>query len=213
MALPGYQREAPEALLPQAAPVVRPGAPGQPSHELTPPPGPSTPAPGAAHTKADVRFMQEMIHHHAQAIEMVNLLKTRTAREDLKLLGRRIEVSQTDEIRMMKTWLADRSEEVPMDHGHGQTMVAGTMMKAMPGMLTPDEMAALERARGPVFDRLFLAGMIRHHEGALAMVAALLEQPDAGQESVIFDFITHVDADQRMEIARMRQLLAKDKQK
>ena len=112
---------------------------------------------------------------------------------------------------MMKTWLTDRGEEVPMDHGHGQMMMGGAMMTAMPGMLTPAQMAALEKARGPEFDRLFLTGMIQHHEGALAMVDELLKSPGAGLESVIFDFVTHVDADQRMEIGRMRQMLAKDK--
>jgi uncharacterized protein (DUF305 family) len=159
-----------------------------------------------ASVAADVAFMQQMIHHHAQAVEMVELLKTRTSRQDLKLLAQRIEISQGDEIKMMKTWLADRGAEVPMDHGHGATMVNGAMMSAMPGMLTPEQMAALERARGAAFDRLFLAGMIQHHEGALTMVEELVKVPGAGQEPVIADFISHVDSDQRMEIGRMRQM-------
>jgi uncharacterized protein (DUF305 family) len=155
--------------------------------------------------------MQDMIHHHAQAIEMVALLKAKSKRADLKLFGERIEVSQNDEIKMMKTWLTDRGAEVPMDHGHGQMMMGTAMMPPMPGMLTPAQMAALEKASGPEFDRLFLTGMIQHHEGALAMVEELLRTSGAGLESVIFDFITHVDADQRMEIGRMRQLLARTK--
>jgi uncharacterized protein (DUF305 family) len=159
-----------------------------------------------AHAAADVAFMQQMIHHHAQAIQMVELLKTRTTRPDLKLLAQRIEISQNDEIKMMKTWLADRGAEVPMDHGHGAMMVNGAMMSPMPGMLTAEQMAALERARGAEFDRLFLAGMIQHHEGALTMVEELLKVPGAGQEPVIADFISHVDSDQRMEIGRMRQM-------
>ncbi len=159
-----------------------------------------------AHAAADVAFMQQMIHHHAQAVEMVALLKTRTTRQDLKLLAQRIEISQNDEIKMMKTWLADRGAEVPMDHGHGAMMVNGAMMPAMPGMLTTEQMAALERARGAAFDRLFLAGMVQHHEGALAMVEELSTVPGAGQEPVIADFISHVDSDQRMEIGRMRQI-------
>jgi uncharacterized protein (DUF305 family) len=159
-----------------------------------------------AHVAADVAFMQQMIHHHAQAIEMVELLKTRTNRADLKLLAQRIEISQNDEIKMMRTWLSDRKAEVPMDHGHGATMVGGQMMAAMPGMLTAGQMAALENARGAEFDRLFLAGMIQHHEGALAMVDELVKTPGAGQESTMFDFISHVDSDQRMEIDRMRRL-------
>jgi uncharacterized protein (DUF305 family) len=198
------RRAAPESTASApAASVVQPGAPGQPSREL--PPG-ARPTPLPKHTAADVTFMQGMIHHHAQAIAMVELLKTRTRREDMKRLGQRIEVSQRDEITMMKTWLADRGAEVPMDHGHGMMMMAGAMMGPMPGMLTPDQMTALESATGPAFDRRFLAGMIQHHEGALTMVDELLKAPGAAQESVIFDFVTHVDADQRMEIARMRQM-------
>jgi len=158
-------------------------------------------------TQADVAFMQRMIHHHAQAVAMVDLLQTRTRREDMKLLGQRIAISQKDEIKTMKTWLADRGEEVPMDHGRGMMMVHGAMMDPMPGMLTPAQMTALEQASGPAFDRLFLVGMIQHHEGALAMVEELLRSPGAAQESAVFDFVTHVDADQRMEIARMRQML------
>ncbi len=162
-------------------------------------------------TAADIAFMQHMIHHHAQAIEMVELLRTRTTRQDMKLLAQRIAVSQTDEIKLMNTWLSDRHAEVPMDHGRGMMMMNGAMMEPMPGMLTPEQMAALERARGAAFDRLFLAGMIQHHEGALAMVDDLVKSPGAGQEPAIFDFITHVDTDQRIEIGRMRQML-KDSQ-
>jgi uncharacterized protein (DUF305 family) len=197
----------PAKAAPPPVQAVQPGAPGEPSKDVAPG---TAAAPVATHTRADVRFMQEMIHHHAQAIEMVALLKTRTKRPDLKMLGERIDVSQTDEIKMMKTWLTDRGEEVPMDHGRGQMMMQGAMMSAMPGMLSSAQMAALEKASGPAFDRLFLTGMIQHHEGALAMVEALLKSPGAALESVIFDFISHVDADQRMEISRMRLLLARD---
>lgn len=189
---------------PPPAAVIQPGAPGQPSREL---PQGATAAPTPKATAADVKFMQHMIHHHAQAIEMVDLLPARTKREDMKLLGQRIAISQRDEIKMMKSWLTERGQEVPMDHGRGMMMVQGAMMEPMPGMLTPAQMAALEKAAGPAFDRLFLTGMIQHHEGALAMVDELLQSPGAGQEPALFDFITHVDADQRMEIARMRQML------
>ena len=184
--------------------AVQPGAPGQPTRPVPPGAPATSPAP---FTPGDVKFMQGMIHHHAQAVQMVELLRTRTSRDDMRLLGQRIAVSQNDEIKLMKTWLADRGQEVPMDHGSGMTMMDGVMMAPMPGMLTANEMAALARANGPAFDRLFLTGMIRHHEGALVMVEDLLQAPGAGQESVIFDFITHVDADQRAEIARMRQML------
>lgn len=191
--------------------VVKPGAPGEPSTTLARP----VAQPAAAHTAADTRFMQGMIHHHAQAIEMVELLKTRTSRGDMKLLGKKIEVSQNDEIKMMKNWLKERGEEVPMDHGGGKMMMMGTgeMMAPMPGMLTEQQMAELAAAKGPAFDRLFLNGMIQHHVGALTMVDELFATPGAGQDSIIFDFATHVDADQRMDISRMRQMLTiKEKQ-
>jgi uncharacterized protein (DUF305 family) len=108
---------------------------------------------------------------------------------------------------MMRTWLTDRGLDVPMDHGHGMMMMNGAMMAPMPGMLTPAQMTALEKARGAPFDRLFLTGMIQHHQGALEMVQHMLQSPGAGQDSVIFDFVTHVDADQRAEIARMSRML------
>jgi uncharacterized protein (DUF305 family) len=193
----------------QAPPViVKPGAPGQPTTTLSAPPDKSI----AKYTAADVKFMQGMLHHHAQAIEMVELLKTRTQRKDMKLLGLKIEVSQNDEMKMMRNWLKDRGEEVPMDHGHGQMMMmsgGGGMMAPMPGMLTEAQMKALAAAKGAAFDKLFLQGMIQHHIGALTMVEELFATPGAGQESIIFDFASHVDADQRMDISRMRAMLKK----
>jgi uncharacterized protein (DUF305 family) len=198
------------ALLGMAVPaqtpvIVQPGSPGQPSTTLAKPAPKNVPK----YTAADAKFMQGMIHHHAQAIEMVELLKTRTERKDMKLLGLKIEVSQNDEMKMMRTWLADRGEEAPMDHGHGQMMMmsAGGMMPPMPGMLTAKQMAALAAAKGPAFDKLFLEGMIQHHIGALTMVEDLFSTPGAAQESIIFDFATHVDQDQRMDISRMQGML------
>lgn len=191
----------------QGAAIVQPGAPGSASKILAAAP----PMAKSTYTAADTTFMQGMIHHHAQAIEMVELLKTRTSRRDMQLLGKKIEVSQNDEMKMMRNWLKDRGEEVPMDHGHGQMMMMGSgeMMAPMPGMLTERQMTALAAAKGPAFDKLFLEGMIQHHEGALTMVDALFATPGAGQESIIFDFATHVDADQRMDISRMRGMLTK----
>jgi len=179
--------------------VVQPGAPGKPSRELGPGEQPKTVA--LKHTAADTRFMQGMIGHHAQAIEMVELLKTRTDREDLRRLGLRIEVSQNDEIKMMKRWLEDRGEALPSEHAHH---MPGGMM---PGMLTEAEMAALRSAKGAQFDRLFLEGMIRHHGGALIMVQELRSSKGAMQEAEIADFASHVDDDQRMEILRMNTML------
>jgi uncharacterized protein (DUF305 family) len=140
---------------------------------------------------------------------MTALLRTRTKRDDMKLLAQRIDVSQTDEIKMMRTWLTDRGEAPPMDMSRGDH--AGMTMPMMPGMLTPEQMTALAAATGPAFDRLFLTGMIQHHEGALVMVEDLFKSPGAGTETNIFTFATHVDADQRMDISRMRGMLKEHK--
>jgi uncharacterized protein (DUF305 family) len=146
--------------------------------------------------------MQSMIGHHAQALEMTALLPSRTAREDLNLLARRIEVSQADEIAMMQRWLSARGQALPDPHAHHS---AGAPL--MPGMLTPNEMSRLAGAEGSDFDRIFLESMIRHHEGALVMVEELFSNPGAGQESEIFAFASDVESDQRAEIARMVALL------
>ena len=146
--------------------------------------------------------MQGMIGHHAQALEMCALLKSRTSRDDMRLLAQRIEISQADEIRMMQEWLRARGAEVPDEHAHHAHGAA-----LMPGMLTPDEMRRLAAASGAEFDRLFLEFMIKHHAGALTMVNDLFSQPGAGQESEIFAFASDVDADQRMEIDRMGAML------
>jgi uncharacterized protein (DUF305 family) len=182
-------------------PIVQPGAPGQASRTIS-----ADKAVDLSHvqyTAADVRFMQGMIGHHGQAIEMTALLPSRTASEDMKKLALRIEVSQADEISMMKHWLEARGQEVPGPHAmhmHGATL--------MPGMLTADEMTHLANAKGVEFDRLFLDGMIKHHGGALSMVHDLFATPGAGQEADIFAFASDVDADQRMEIERMQGMLA-----
>ena len=182
-----------------AAPrVVQPGAPGQDSKVVTT----SAANPGMRHTEADARFMQGMIGHHAQALEMTALLRTRSTSEPMKLLALRIEVSQADEIKLMQQWLAARGLAVPDEHAHhlpGATL--------MPGMLTTDEMKTLAAASGAEFDRLFLESMIRHHEGALAMVKQLFDSPGAGQDADIFAFASDVEADQQMEINRMRLML------
>ena len=180
--------------------IVRPGAPGEEARivgleELSAP----TSLP---HTEADVLFMQGMIPHHAQALDMTALVEERTESEDIRLLARRIEISQRDEIALMGTWLEQRGEEVPGEHAHH-------MMEdhLMPGMLTAEDMAALAAARGPEFDRLFLEFMIMHHEGAIFMVRELFSNPGAGQETGIFTFASHVDADQQIEIRRMSRML------
>lgn len=151
------------------------------------------------YTEADVRFMQHMIVHHAQALEMADLVRERTQREEIRRLAERITVSQRDEIAMMERWLRERGKAVTSDHLHHATM---------PGMLSQEELDRLAAARGAEFDRLFLEFMIRHHEGALVMVRELFATPGAGEASEVYQLASEVDADQRMEIARMRTLLA-----
>jgi uncharacterized protein (DUF305 family) len=184
-----------------APPLVQPGAPGQASKTIS-----ADNAVDVSHvryTDADVKFMQGMIGHHQQALDMTALVPSRTQREDMKKMALRIEVSQADEIRMMQRWLQDRGQQVPSIHA---THMHGAML--MPGMLTAEEMARLEAAKGPEFDRLFLEGMIGHHVGALTMVRELFATPGAGQEADIFAFASDVDADQRAEIERMRGMQA-----
>lgn len=184
----------------QAAPIVQPGAPGQAPKVITA--EAASDLSRVEYTGADIKFMQGMIGHHSQALEMVELLKTRTQNEDMKKLALRIELSQDDEITMMQRWLEVRHQQVPNRnamHMHGATL--------MPGMLTPDEMQQLAAATGREFDRLFLEGMIKHHGGALTMVKALLDTPGAAQDSEVFTFVSDVEADQRMEIDRMDAML------
>jgi uncharacterized protein (DUF305 family) len=190
------------ATAPQAnPPLIQPGAPGQASRPVDA--SQASDLSKVQYTDADVRFMQGMIGHHAQAIEMVELLRTRTSSDDMRKLALRIAVSQEDEIKMMQEWLQNRGQKLPDPHAHH---AAGAHL--MPGMLTADEMARLAAAKGPEFDRLFLEFMIKHHAGALTMVQELFSTAGAGQDSEIFAFASDVDADQRMEIERMGAMLA-----
>ena len=186
-------------LLAQAPRLVQPGAPGEPTREITAEAAADTS--GVRHRAADTRFMQGMIGHHAQALEMVALVDARSRSADLKRLAERIDVSQRDEMQMMREWLTRRGEALPDAHAHH--MAHGQM----PGMLTADQMQRLAAADGPAFDRLFLEGMIQHHEGALTMVKELFASSGGGQEPEMFDFASEVEADQAMEIRRMRALL------
>jgi uncharacterized protein (DUF305 family) len=181
--------------------IVQPGAPGEASRIIDA--EQARDLSKVQFTPADVKFMQGMIHHHAQAIDMVKLLETRTQSEDMKRFALRIQVSQDDEIKTMRRWLEVRGQDVPAEHAHH---MPGAPL--MPGMLTTDEMTRLAAAKGPEFDRLFLEGMIKHHAGALTMVQDLFNTPGAGQDSEIYAFASDVDADQRMEIERMSAMLA-----
>jgi uncharacterized protein (DUF305 family) len=178
--------------------LVQPGAPGQPTRSVSA----AEAAAGAPRTsEADVQFMQGMIAHHAQAVEMTALVGARSRRDDMRLLADRITASQEDEMAFMKAWLEARGQAAPEGHAHHQHGA-----KLMPGMLAADDMARLTASTGAEFDRLFLEGMIKHHAGALTMVADLFATRDAGQETEIFSFASDVDADQRIEIARMEEM-------
>ena len=193
---------APVALAAQEEPrIVQPGPPGEPAREITAEEASDLAA--ILYSAADVEFMQGMIHHHAQALDMTALVPERSENADLRKLAQRIELSQKDEIQMMQQWLEAHGQEVPSvdaHHAHGAEL--------MPGMLTPEQMATLEGARGKEFDRLFLELMIQHHQGAITMVGELLDNWGAAQESVIFSFTADVEADQKMEIDRMGSMLA-----
>jgi uncharacterized protein (DUF305 family) len=182
-------------------PIVQPGAPGQPSRTVSA--AEASDLAGIRHTEADVRFMQGMISHHAQALEMTELLDARTESDAMRQTSRRIELSQEDEIEMMQDWLRERGQEVTAIDAHH---APGAMR--MPGMLTDGEMQSLSDANGVAFDRLFLELMIKHHRGALTMVENLLGQRGAAQDSQLFAFTSDITADQTAEIDRMDAMLA-----
>lgn len=176
----------------------------------TPAASPARAAAKLGYTMADVAFMQHMIGHHAQALEMTAMVPERTTSEAMRLLAQRIEVSQRDEIALMRHWLGARGQAAPDPgnaHAH-HAMGHEATAALMPGMLTGAELSQLAAAKGAEFDRMFLEFMIRHHEGALTMVASLFATPGAGQEAEVFRFASDVDTDQRAEIARMRTLLS-----
>lgn len=167
---------------------------------------------GPAYTAADVQFMQGMIAHHSQALDMCAMAPTHGAGGKVSLFCKKVIISQRDEIQLMQTWLRDRGEKVPDPndkHAHdmpGMNMSEDSML--MPGMLTAAQMKQLDAAHGAAWDSTFLTGMIQHHGGALSMVAALFAAPGAGQTPEVFGFATGIDADQRAEIERMQGMLS-----
>ncbi|MEP6621057.1 MAG: DUF305 domain-containing protein [bacterium] len=163
----------------------------------------------AAFAPQDVVFMQGMIPHHAQAVIMARWAATHGARGDVKILSERIVVAQTDEIRLMRRWLGERKQEVPDSMATKHLMKMGGMMHEtlMPGMLSDEQMAALDAARGSAFDRLFLTGMSGHHQGAIAMVRELFSHGDAGHDDTVFKFASDVEADQSAELHKMQLML------
>ena len=159
---------------------------------------------------ADVDFMQGMIPHHAQAVKMAKWAPTQGESKALKVLCERIVVGQSDEIKLMQLWLSDRGQDVPAADSMRHKMKMGDMVHEMlmPGMLTDEEMAALEKARGKEWDRLFLIGMIKHHQGAIDMVDVLGKSYGSMQGDDIYKFASDVYADQTIEIDVMKQMLA-----
>jgi uncharacterized protein (DUF305 family) len=199
----------------QSPPLVQPGAPGENGKTLS-----TVPVSTRGPLDADTQFMQGMIMHHSQAVEMTALMPSRTHNKDLLAFGKRISISQSDEIKFMKQWLQERGKPTEMEHDMGS--MAGmdhahmdhskmAMPMMMPGMLTPEQMKALAKATGPAFDHLFLTGMIQHHGGALTMVEDLFNTPGAGQDTVLYDFATDIDNTQRAEIGIMQGMLNKEK--
>ncbi|MEP7039225.1 MAG: DUF305 domain-containing protein [Acidobacteriota bacterium] len=195
--------------------VVQPGAPGQPSRTLPP----TTRATLPPRSPKDMEFMQGMIMHHAQAVEMTALIASRTENKNLRLLGSRISHTQSDEINFMKRWLETRGEKTSMPEMANMDMPGMDMSKhsmsghhtmLMPGMLTSKQMEELGKAKGAKFDQLFLKGMIQHHNGALIMVNELFGTTGAGQDAELFNFATDIDSGQRAEIRIMQNMLGEN---
>jgi len=190
---------------PNAPVIVQPGAPGQPTKTL---PASTTGVLPPASAK-DIEFMQGMIMHHGQAVEMTALIEARTENKELRLLGARISHSQAEEIKFMQRWLEARGKPTTMPMPSMMPDMAMPMNHEMlmPGMLTKAQMEALRKAKGKEFDRLFLEGMIQHHGGALTMVKDLFDTAGAGQDAVLFNFTTDIDSGQRAEIRIMQGML------
>jgi uncharacterized protein (DUF305 family) len=165
------------------------------------------------YTKGDIEFMSGMIHHHAQAIQISKWAPTRGASPSIIRLTERIINAQRDEIGLMGTWLKDRNQPVPdadttgASGAHAAMGHGGHAMTMMPGMLTAEQLAQLDAARGTEFDRLFLTFMIQHHRGAIDMVKTLFSTRGSGQDETIFKFASDVETDQSTEIKRMLQML------
>ncbi len=181
--------------------IVQPGAPGEPSRQISA--EEASDLASLQFSDADVKFMQRMITHHSQALEMTTLLAERSERDVMHRLALRIELSQKDEITMMQEWLRARDQDVTEMETND-----GSRAMSMPGMLTQAEVDGLADARAVEFDRSFLELMIKHHRGALTMVGNLLSQPGTAQDSQLFAFTSEITSDQGMEINRMDAMLA-----
>jgi uncharacterized protein (DUF305 family) len=191
---------APDPVPTSTAPVVQLGAPGEPNRTLSPEEVASLQL-DVPYSEKDVEFIRGMLHHHAQALVMTELVNEISESDDVRLMAERMDISQRDEMDLMERWLQERGEPA-RDPDAPHDVHAG-----MPGLLSDEEIAELADARGEAFDVMFLQFMIRHHEGALQMVADLYAS-DAGFESAIDRIAREIEADQGIEIARMEQMLA-----
>ena len=195
---------------PALAPVLAPGVglltPGSAAQAVA---LASADSAARAFAPADVEFMQGMVPHHAQAVIMAGWAASHGARADVQRLCLRIVAAQSDEINMMRRWLRERKQDVPDSTATRHVMKMSGMVHEMmmPGMLSDEEMAQLETARGSAFDRLFLTGMIRHHRGAIEMVETLLSHGNAGHDETVFRFANDVVSDQTAEITMMLRML------
>lgn len=206
------------AMAQETPPIFQPGVPGAPSRVISA--DEAVALSRTTYTADDVAFMQHMIVHHAQAVEMVALLRVQGADPTVKRLGERIALGQEAEMALMRNWLLERGEPTAMpgmdhsahggmDHStHAGHAMAPSETPLMPGMLSPAQMQRLAAAQGPAFDRLFLEGMIQHHQGAIGMVEALMTKDGAAQDHLLSDFTNAVVADQSSEILRMQTLLS-----
>ncbi|HUF73817.1 MAG TPA: DUF305 domain-containing protein [Gammaproteobacteria bacterium] len=183
------------------APIIQPGPPGNPVRELSA--AQAAQIADTSYSEADVRFMQDMVPHHHQALEMATLVEDRTNRQELVDVAGRIDASQQDEIEFMQEWLSVRGETVPDPTAHDAMQTSHRMA----GMASPEQMAALAAAEGTAFDRLFLELMITHHAGAVTMVEELHDQPGAAYDPILFEFTNDVSNDQTAEIERMTALM------
>ena len=183
------------------APIVQPGAPGEQSRLLSA--EEATQIAVTAYSPADVIFLQDMIPHHHQAIEMAALVADRTNRPEIVDVAGRINASQADEIEFMQQWLTERNENAPEPTDHDAMHTSHSMA----GMATPEQMDELAASKATDFDRRFLKLMIRHHDGAVKMVKELMEQPGSAYDPVLFEFTSDITNDQTAEIERMNKLL------
>ncbi len=185
----------------QEVPIVQPGAPGQASRMLTS--GEAAKIAENRYSPDDVRFMQDMILHHHQAVQMAALVEQRTNHKAVVDAAGRIDASQEDEIAFMRNWLLERGQTAPDPANDPHAMHHGDAHATMAGMATPEQMAQLAAAKGSDFDRLFLKLMVAHHEGAVKMVAELLEKPGSAYDPALHEFINDVNNEQKGEIRRM----------